>query len=1454
MAFFTSEDLFNAIKTIVDKSISKVSYDKTIVCTIEDNSKASEGEYTVSDGSASFTAYSEKTNYTQGASVYVIIPQGNYENKKLIVGKYLGDDNTPYVYTPPTENYVDMTGNIITTSPSFSLLMNDPDKKNTSSIELNNINLIGYNRLGVKVDFQTLVSANTIIAGHYGLVLVLNGIRNDGMDDKETIFFDTEDMFGNPYNFIGATTQEKVFDISSYSEITDIEMYLYQNADFIDNQGQKIKYQITSLISGTNNLPDNLFASNIEISAGYDYSQFDKETILLYTLNSKIFSVDDFKRTLQARFITLNDSGKYTQMVDIPYVSKDGIVIPENYSENFPNDSYDYDNFIQEQMNIDYINALKEKIAEKQSEMNEAIDNADEDVDALSELINQYNKEIDALQDEVDELVAASTYEGRYLIHWYQWDMSPEVKDDLAGTFWKEIYPSSSYECTIELRGAAKAHERFKIIVEEIIGVAESNFQKHYYESEILEFTNENGSVETNLAVDLVSSLTLSTSDDYNGIYAIYGSNGQLMNQTDAMKDRYITVSYQSLVTGLTEFDGAESITWQVPGNNTMIIIPTDQDGLVITQDENTKIITATGAINASADDTDIIGENNIRGAKLRFRINPIYSQINTNNTVKCLITRQGFQYAAQMTMRFAPAGTNGTDYTLVLEIDNNQEYTALPLSTDESFPGLRIVAQLQDYENKPMDGQISLSFEDDAGLKFDTTNENNRSIIINAGETATILRNSQETSGYGMVVATTYVWVANKIAEAEGPENTARQIMLTAYLPLSYAAVGYQTDLIEGPIRVVYDGGGSNPVYAKLPYNLYNNGIVRNENISWEVTSQNINGEKNYIGNIIDGFYTPPVMLIRDLSPVYIVGYTNNNKIWSQRLLLQINRFGSSMLNRWDGSLTIDEENNQILSSIIGAGSKDSQNQFTGVIMGDIGKDMDHYKTGLYGYNSGQQAFSFLADGTATIGQAGKGALKFDGNKGTINAGNYLKDEAGMLLDFDDAQLLTKLVKIRGQAKGTASVLEIDGFEVDDTDKENETSGVHPLMRIGNKSYFLQSANWSGDVDGGGRGFKLDLGKNKIIGYDTKLQFQKVNNTNYSQSGNVLDKQITQTYYNLESTNLTTEEYNEMEEVQKNEYSQIEGVYYKKTEYNNNDNDNNNNIYFSDDENNTITNKLYNNSETNRDKDFAIFGGLAQKGISWDTKIIPANEENMLFLDSSARDYPLEIQSGDNKTFKLGWNGSMIAQSGRIGGWIINSNNLITSGGRIGMAVPTDQNGPVFWSGARALELSNNNGDANYWGNQVGFGVGANGNMYANKGKIGGWVIELDQLTGGKGYNQKEDNKYYYYYASENGKYYYDISSSTYKQITASTSSEETEVKYDRVEAPQKVILNSQNGKISAKTFEGYLDGTARQAKNAEYADSAGSVSGYSTLTIPGSYTDEGAIRALKGHTFVIV
>jgi hypothetical protein len=42
-------------------------------------------------------------------------------------------------------------------------------------------------------------------------------------------------------------------------------------------------------------------------------------------------------------------------------------------------------------------------------------------------------------------------------------------------------------------------------------------------------------------------------------------------------------------------------------------------------------------------------------------------------------------------------------------------------------------------------------------------------------------------------------------------------------------------------------------------------------------------------------------------------------------------------MLNSWDGSLTIDEKNGTIMSTMIGAGRKSKNNTFEGVLMGNI-------------------------------------------------------------------------------------------------------------------------------------------------------------------------------------------------------------------------------------------------------------------------------------------------------------------------------------------------------------------------------------------------------------------------------------------------------------------------------------------------------------------------------------
>jgi hypothetical protein len=55
--------LLGAIDTVVNKRLEQLSYDKTIICTIIDDSKAKNGEYQVTDGSVKFWAKCENVDY-----------------------------------------------------------------------------------------------------------------------------------------------------------------------------------------------------------------------------------------------------------------------------------------------------------------------------------------------------------------------------------------------------------------------------------------------------------------------------------------------------------------------------------------------------------------------------------------------------------------------------------------------------------------------------------------------------------------------------------------------------------------------------------------------------------------------------------------------------------------------------------------------------------------------------------------------------------------------------------------------------------------------------------------------------------------------------------------------------------------------------------------------------------------------------------------------------------------------------------------------------------------------------------------------------------------------------------------------------------------------------------------------------------------------------------------------
>lgn len=94
------------------------------------------------------------------------------------------------------------------------------------------------------------------------------------------------------------------------------------------------------------------------------------------------------------------------------------------------------------------------------------------------------------------------------------------------------------------------------------------------------------------------------------------------------------------------------------------------------------------------------------------------------------------------------------------------------------------------------------------------------------------------------------------------------------------------------------------------------------------------------------------------------------------------LNRYGNARLNGWDGnSITINSDEGFILAPQVGAGRKESDNSFTGVLIGEAkSTDSGISKTqiGLLGYAKGKQSIFLDAEsGNATFGVAGQGQIK---------------------------------------------------------------------------------------------------------------------------------------------------------------------------------------------------------------------------------------------------------------------------------------------------------------------------------------------------------------------------------------------------------------------------------------------------------------------------------------------
>lgn len=491
------------------------------------------------------------------------------------------------------------------------------------------------------------------------------------------------------------------------------------------------------------------------------------------------------------------------------------------------------------------------------------------------------------------------------------------------------------------------------------------------------------------------------------------------------------------------------------------------------------------------------------------YRIKDYYNPTNTQNTIYCVVVKGQAKFETQIDLTFSTFGSNGTDYTLKISPLTSQIGVGGNSGNEEGAMPFKFKITLYDYNNEQVNitngsdssaaagtailSSVSIEGPNSVIKEYDV----NSDLIFEDDGTVTgsvILEKEDPPCYYRVLTASVKIkWTGPDGKELDETKQ-GRTVELSTYYIIPYTPhLGYY---VEGPTTVVYDSQGNNPSYYKNPFKLFENtnvlskqneelqGVESKEvpNTEWSIIYYDVTGaEVNY--NDLDDeskkhyrllmSYMPKLAGDNTLVPcnmylsidepvdgqketLYNLYPTVLCKqagiiIWAQPIYLMQNRYPSAMLNAWDGKLQIDEENGTILSNLVGAGKKNIDNSFSGVLMGEIESktgitiegtnSLEHSLAqnqtgmGLYGFHEGAQSFGFNINGTAFLGKSGGGRISFDGDHGFIYSGAWLnsfKKDDGTYDNPFNIDTKTKNVSLNQGKAGMAIDLQdghIDAF-----------------------------------------------------------------------------------------------------------------------------------------------------------------------------------------------------------------------------------------------------------------------------------------------------------------------------------------------------------------------------------------------------------------------------------------
>ena len=999
------DTLCESIKIVSEALLEGLKFDKTIECTIIDDSKKSQGEYIVSDGSVKFTAYSENTSYIKNTVVYITIPNGDYNNDKIITGKKLkGKDNEPFIYTSPMSMLVDVTGNLIKTEEAVGLIANLPSTENglNKIIYEEEFNEPYYNfsRLGLQAQFMSWLREFDCVSGNYGLKLTVDFIPENSLDQNNSqtitreLYLDVNDMIGNPYAFDSYYNQEKVFDIGSFGGVKKIKLEFFQDTNsFYTKNGKLIPY-----VDDFDNLIfSNLFVKECRVCLGYAIEGYNTEFVQLYSFNpntytSKVEDIDN-QKNISLKWVHIDEEGNQIQMnSDSPY---DYEIRWYRYKLGQPSaDEYCGPGWINP-------NPLDETF-----------------------VINNKNNFKAILNPDV------STKETEQIKVIILFGTPPANNEpDTRKIYHSNILSFSNTEPVVN-SATLDAIQALSLVCKDHIGDV--------------------------------------TYDTY-GSYLIYDQGNQLIDKAQASVTRLIGCKFDLSSTNTDDMQLLKekaSIVWRFPITNTMIkpIDKFEREKIKIKNEsgEEEEIETGFGLITINQGDAEI---TTYGMPVFKYTINNIYSTSRMNNIIECTVSLNSVNYHASKELRFGQSGTSGTDWTFSIDFEEGNaiifndtglesgiDYNIIPYLQNNS-------GQIMDISNKtiewdfidPSDYSKVLS-KQSTKIQIEIINGSNKIKLapennLNINDLLILKATLTDWEDYDL---TAFLPIPLKKIGYNYLSGADKIIYLTDGYP-QYNNSYYELNYLKSNNDDI-----RNFIYKRIQPESNEGNKIDYDTLEKYLPEVKLITKDN--GNTVLGYKLKPVsMYVKNLPIVGVQAIYNDNIVWTQPILIIQNRYPSAMINKWNGKdLVLDKDNSTVISQMIGAGRKeDNDNSFTGVLIGDwtdntyTNSILNTY-TGIFGFNKGELNYSFTDDGKATIGKASGAQLIFDGNESTITSADYFKstDGKGLLIDFDNGLISSK--------KNSKEIFQLSN--------ENPYLSINningnTLMCVGDTNYYLQSA-----------------------------------------------------------------------------------------------------------------------------------------------------------------------------------------------------------------------------------------------------------------------------------------------------------------------------------------------------------------------------------------------------------